>query len=63
MKPEGSNQSLPAGLVRTFGKGRVVYLAAGIDAALWSYAYPYQRRLLARAVVRPGSGTGRGRSW
>jgi hypothetical protein len=25
-------------------------LAAGIDAALWSYAYPYQRRLLARAI-------------
>jgi hypothetical protein len=50
MKPEGSDRTLPAGIVRTFGKGRVVYLAAGIDAALWSYAYPYQRRLLARAI-------------
>ena len=50
MKPEGSDRSLPAGIARTFGAGRVVYLAAGLDAALWSYAYPYQRRLLARAV-------------
>jgi type 1 glutamine amidotransferase len=50
MKPEGTGKSLPAGIARTFGKGRVVYLAAGLDAALWSYAYPYQRRLLARAV-------------
>ena len=28
----------------------MAYFAAGLDAALWSYAYPYQRRLLARAV-------------
>jgi hypothetical protein len=32
------------------GKGKEVYLASGIDAALWSYSYPYQRRLLARAL-------------
>src|SRR5204863_9867686 len=50
MKPERTDGSLPAGIVRNFGKGRVVYLAAGIDATLWSYAYPYQRRLLTRAV-------------
>ena len=50
MKPEGRDRTLPAGIVRTFGKGRVVYLAAGMDAALWVYAYPYQRRLLARAI-------------
>jgi hypothetical protein len=51
MKPEGANQeSFPAVVARTFGKGRVVYFAAGVDAALWSYAYPYQRRLLARAL-------------
>jgi hypothetical protein len=50
MKPEGMDRSLPAGIARTFGKGRVVYLAAGIDAALWSYAYPYQRCLLRRAI-------------
>ncbi len=56
MKPEGSAESLPAGVVRSFGKGRVVYLAAGLDAALWSYAYPYQRRLLARAVEWAANG-------
>jgi hypothetical protein len=50
MKPEDMDKSLPAGIARTFGQGRVVYLAAGIDAALWSYAYPYQRRLLTRAI-------------
>ena len=38
-------------MCRREGKGKVVYLAAGIDAGLWSYAYPYQRRLLARAIA------------
>ncbi len=41
---------LPAAVLRTFGKGRVAYFAAALDAALWGYAYPYQRRLLARAI-------------
>jgi hypothetical protein len=50
MIPEGTGQRLPAVVSRQFGKGRVVYLAAGVDAALWSYAYPYQRRLLTRAL-------------
>ena len=51
MKPEGPDATLlPAAVLRTFGKGRVAYFAAAIDAALWSYAYPYQRRLLARAL-------------
>lgn len=40
----------PAIVTRQFGKGRVVYLTAGIDAAYYSYAYPYQRILLASAV-------------
>lgn len=48
---EGVNETAMSGIVaRSFGKGRVVYLAAGLDSALWSYAYPYQRRLLARAI-------------
>lgn len=42
--------ALPAIVVHRFGQGRVVYLAASLDAALWSYAYPYQRQLLVRAV-------------
>jgi hypothetical protein len=51
MRPEGwTDPPLPAGIVHTHGAGRVVYLPAAIDAAMWSYAYPYQRRLLARAI-------------
>lgn len=51
MALEGSAENpLPAMVARRFGQGRVVYLAACIDAALWSYAYPYQRRLLAHAI-------------
>ena len=50
MTPEGAKTPAPGGVARTFGKGRVVYLAASLDAALWSYAYPYQRRLFVRAV-------------
>jgi hypothetical protein len=50
MRPEGGTQPLPALVLRRVGAGRVAYFAAAVDAALWSYAYPYQRRLLARAV-------------
>jgi hypothetical protein len=51
MTPEGWDKLPLSGAVcRQVGKGRVVYLASAIDAALWSYAYPYQRRLLARAL-------------
>jgi hypothetical protein len=50
--PEGeTGPPLPAILAHPYGSGRVVYMAAGIDAALWSYAYPYERRLLARALA------------
>jgi hypothetical protein len=41
----------PAIVARRVGKGRVVYFASGVDAALWSYAYPYQRRIFDRAVA------------
>ena len=42
MTPEGwKGPPLPGAIARQVGKGKVVYLAAGIDAALWSYAYPY----------------------
>lgn len=40
----------PAILSRKIGKGRVVYLAAGLDSAYYSYSYPWQRVLLANAV-------------
>ena len=51
MRPEETKGSpLPALVLRRFGEGRMAYLAAAVDAALWSYAYPYQRVLLARAL-------------
>jgi hypothetical protein len=40
----------PAILHRSYGEGRVVYLAAGIDAGYYLYSYPYQRLLLRRAI-------------
>jgi type 1 glutamine amidotransferase len=51
MTPAGSTQPpIPAVIARPFGAGRVVYLAACLDAAMWSYSYPYQRRLLTKAI-------------
>jgi hypothetical protein len=51
MKPEGWTKApLPGAVLRSFGNGRVAYLPAALDAALWSYSYPYQRRLLVRAI-------------
>ncbi len=48
---EGSaERPSPAIVGRKSGRGRVVYMAASIDAALWSYAYPYQRRVFARSL-------------
>ncbi len=47
---EAGGQSFPAAVVRRHGEGRVVYLAAGLDAAYYSYAYPYQRLVLAQAI-------------
>jgi hypothetical protein len=51
MMPEGWDKTpLPGAICQQVGKGKVVYLATALDAGLWSYAYPYQRRLLARAM-------------
>ena len=33
----------PAIVTHQFGKGRVVYFAAGLDAGYYLYSYPYQR--------------------
>lgn len=49
MFPEGRDP-IPAVVMGNFGKGRVVYMAAGFDAANFSYGYPYERILLARAI-------------
>ena len=51
MTPSGWTAAAPPAIVaRAFGAGRVAYLAACLDAALWSYAYPYQRRMFSRLI-------------
>jgi hypothetical protein len=40
----------PGVVARNYGRGRVVYLAGGFDAAYYLYAYPYQRLLLGNAI-------------
>ncbi len=40
----------PAVVTNSFGKGRVVYTAAGFDAAYYLYPYPYQRLVLKHAI-------------
>ena len=37
-------------ILNRYGKGRTVFLAAGIDSAYYLYAYPYQRIMLAQAI-------------
>jgi hypothetical protein len=57
--PKGAGETKawsPAIILNRFGNGRVTYFAAGIDGGYYSYAYPYQRRLLeaaVRGVTRP----------
>lgn len=51
MTPAGwTLPAIPAVIARSFGLGRVVYLPACLDAAMWSYAYPYQRRMLTKLI-------------
>lgn len=45
----------PAIVTRKHGEGRVVYFATGIDAAHYSYSYPYQRSLWTSAVRWAGN--------
>lgn len=40
----------PAVVTHQFGRGRVVYFAAGLDAGYYLYAYPYQRLALKHAI-------------
>lgn len=47
---DGQGTALPAVVTRMVGKGRVVYFAAGFDAAYYLYPYPYERLLLSRAI-------------
>lgn len=51
MVPAGWKGSpIPAAIARSYGAGRVVFLPACLDAAMWSYSYPYQRRMLTRYI-------------
>jgi hypothetical protein len=45
-----AQQPITAMVTNEFGKGRVVYMAAALDAAYFSYGYPYQRVVFSRAV-------------
>jgi len=42
--------AVPAVVTRQFGKGRVAYIAAGLDSAYYLYPYPYERIVLASAI-------------
>ena len=46
----------PGVVTQTYGKGRVVYFAAGLDSAYYLYAYPYQRLALRYAIDWVASG-------
>jgi len=41
---------IPGVITHPYGKGRVVYFAAGFDSAYYLYAYPYQRLVLKHAI-------------
>ncbi len=49
-KDSAKAEELPAVVSSTFGKGKVVYLAAGIDAAHYLLSYPYHRVVLTSAM-------------
>jgi hypothetical protein len=49
-KDSAKAEELPAVVSHRFGKGKVVYLAAGIDAAHYALSYPYYRVVLAQAM-------------
>jgi hypothetical protein len=41
----------PGVVTSEFGKGHVVYFAAGLDAGYYLYSYPYQRLVLKHAIL------------
>jgi hypothetical protein len=50
MRPKSASTDLPAVIAREYGKGRVTFFAAGLDAAYYLYPYPYQRLCLKHAI-------------
>ena len=51
IKSSADAAEFPAVVTRKFGKGRVVYFAAGLDAGYYLYSYPYQRLALKHAIT------------
>jgi hypothetical protein len=47
---DGQAERKPAITTRLYGKGRVVYFAAGLDHGYYSYSYPFERVLLTNAM-------------
>ncbi|HEX5273200.1 MAG TPA: alpha-amylase family protein, partial [Gemmataceae bacterium] len=56
VRSAGGAAEIPAVVSRSHGRGRVVYFAAGLDAAYYLYAYPYQRLALRHAIAWAASG-------
>jgi type 1 glutamine amidotransferase len=52
VRPKDSTKAaeLPAVVSHKYGAGRVIYLAAAVDAAHYALSYPYHRVVLARAM-------------
>lgn len=55
VKSAAAGAAFPGVLRHEHGKGRVVFLAAGFDAAYYLYAYPYQRLILRHAITEAAS--------
>lgn len=49
-KGDAKGEAIPAIVASKHGAGKVVYLAAGFDAAHYSSSYPYYRHVLAGAI-------------
>lgn len=51
IKASADAAEFPGVVTHAFGKGRVAYFAAGLDAGYYLYAYPYQRLAMKHAVL------------
>jgi hypothetical protein len=56
VRSDAKGLPFPGVVTHTYGKGRVVYFPAGLDAAYYLYAYPYQRLVLRHAIRWAASG-------
>ncbi len=56
LRTKSGGTAFPGVVARSYGKGRVVYFAAGLDAGYYLYAYPYQRLALKSAIEWAAAG-------